>query len=179
MRILAPLPSRKQKQLPIRRKIRPSEEGRYALISEKPKASLLLQILLFLTLLIIVALERLLAVELCLRSSSLNSFPDLDTAIVAATDDVLHTQIDSYPLHKLIMFVQYLHMVLLLDVPHENTLVHASRHDVFTASSPTQVQHVLSMTHQTRLRRPTHDTLSPVDRQTVLALLPNRNALIV
>jgi hypothetical protein len=179
MHILAPLARRKQKKFPIRRKIRSAEERRHPLISEQSKTPFLLYILLLLTLLIIITLQRLLAVEFSLGSSSLDSLPNFYAAIIAATNDMLHAQVNSYPLHKLIVLVQYLDMVLLLDVPYENTLVHARRHDVFTTSSPTQVQHILRVPHQTRFGRPTQNTFRPIDGQTVLTFLPNCYAFVI
>jgi hypothetical protein len=92
---------------------------------------------------------------------------------------VLESQVDRNALHKLLVLIQHLYVVFFLHVPDEDAFVHPRRHQEPRVNGPTQVQHVLSVTHQPTLGRPPEYLLGPVDRQTVLPFLPNGDALIV
>ena len=70
-------------------------------------------------------------------------------------------------------------MIFFLHVPHKNALIHASRNYKARVSSPTQVQNVLSVTHQTTLARPPHNALWSVDRETIFTTLPDADAFVI
>lgn len=70
-------------------------------------------------------------------------------------------------------------MIFFLHVPHKNALIHSRRYYKPRVWCPTQVQNILSMTHQTALRRPSHYALWSVNRETVFSTLPNGDAFVI
>ena len=78
------------------------------------------------------------------------------------------------------MLVHNFNMIPFLNMPNENSLIHSSWYYKPGILSPTKVQHLLSMTHQTvPFRTPTHDLISFVDGSVVLSFVPDSYALVI
>ena len=70
-------------------------------------------------------------------------------------------------------------MVLLLNIPYEDTLVHACGHKEAGVGRPAEVEHVLCVPHESSLGRPAQDAFRAVDGERVLALFPDGDAFII
>lgn len=77
------------------------------------------------------------------------------------------------------MFVEYLNVILFLDIPNEDALVHARRDKETGVEGPAEVEDVFSVAHEATFGRPAEDAFGPVDWEAVLAFLPDGDALVV
>lgn len=70
-------------------------------------------------------------------------------------------------------------MVLLLDIPNEDPLVHASGHKEARVGRPAEVEDVLCVPHEPSLGGPAQDAFRSVDGERVLSFLPDGDAFII
>lgn len=77
------------------------------------------------------------------------------------------------------MLIQHLYMVLLLDIPYEDTLVHASRHKEAGVGCPAEVEDVFCVPHESSLGGPAQDAFRSVDGERVLSFFPDGDAFII
>lgn len=70
-------------------------------------------------------------------------------------------------------------MVLLFDIPYEDSLVHASGHKEAGVGRPAEVEDVLCMTHESSLGGPAQDAFGSVDGERVLSFFPDGDAFII
>ena len=173
-----PDPSRKEEKLTVGGTVRPPEESGHALVREDAETALFGTVIVI-VLEIVEPFEGLFAVELSLGALRLDGGPDLAGAVVAAADDELEAAVDGDALDKLVVLVKHFDMILFLNVPNEDALVHAGRDQEAGVRGPAEVEHVLSVPHQAGLGGPTHDPLGAVNRETVLPLLPDSNAPVI
>jgi hypothetical protein len=70
-------------------------------------------------------------------------------------------------------------MIFFLNIPYENSLVHAGGYNKARIWTPAKVEDVFGVAHQFTLGRPAQDSLRSVDGEAVLSLFPDGDAFVI